>query len=46
MNDILSYIVIGGVFLAGMIPIIAGIIHYKKENRRLDKESRKKPAYS
>lgn len=36
MSDILSYIIIAGVFLGGMVPLVAGIFHYQKENRRLD----------
>lgn len=39
MNDLFAYIVIAGIFLAGMVPIVAGIIHYTKENRRLDREA-------
>jgi succinate-acetate transporter protein len=40
MVDVISYIVIAGVFLGGMIPLVAGIISYAKENKRLDREKR------
>lgn len=30
------YVVITGVFLGGMIPLVLGIIHYARENRKLD----------
>jgi succinate-acetate transporter protein len=36
--DIISYIVIAGVFLGGMIPLVAGIISYAKENKKLDRQ--------
>ena len=40
MNDWFSYLIIGGVFLGGMVPLVAGIIHYAKANKKLDRESR------
>ena len=39
-NDILAYIAITGIFLAGFIPIVMGIIYYTRENRRLDQEEK------
>lgn len=39
MKEIFSYVAIAGVFLAGIIPLVGLIIHYTKENRRLDKEN-------
>ncbi|MBL0742868.1 hypothetical protein [Chryseolinea lacunae] len=39
MSDLFSYIVIAGIFLGGMVPIVAGIIYYVKENKRLDHEA-------
>jgi hypothetical protein len=41
-EDILSYIVIIGIFLAGFVPIVMGIIYYTRENRRLDREEKEK----
>jgi len=29
MNEIIKYIVIGGIFLSGTVPVVAGIIHFK-----------------
>ena len=52
MNDWFSYLIISGVFLGGMIPLVAGIIHYIKENRKLDNNrkgnrgKRQKTAYA
>ncbi len=39
-NDILSIIAITGIFLAGIIPLVMGIIYYTRENRRLDREEK------
>lgn len=40
MNEVLSIIMIAGIFLAGFIPIVMGIIYYTRENRRLDREEK------
>lgn len=51
MNDWFSYLIIGGVFLGGMIPLVAGIVHYIRENKKLDnnrkgnKDKKHKAAY-
>jgi hypothetical protein len=39
-SDWFAYIIIGGVFLGGMVPMVAGIIHILKENRELDRQFR------
>lgn len=39
-NDWFSYLIIGGVFLGGMVPIVAGIIDTIKEIKKLDRERR------
>jgi succinate-acetate transporter protein len=36
MSEILTYIVIAGVFLGGMVPLVLGIIDYAKENKKID----------
>lgn len=38
MNEIISSIAISVIFLAGLIPLILGIIDYAKENKRQDEE--------
>ncbi|SHH79741.1 hypothetical protein SAMN04488109_5485 [Chryseolinea serpens] len=48
-SDWFSYLIIGGVFLGGMVPLVAGIIHYTKKNRELDRQFRQqkgKPEYA
>jgi hypothetical protein len=40
MKVIFEYVVITGIFLTIMVPLVGGIIHYLKENKRLDRESR------
>lgn len=39
-SDWFAYLIIGGVFLGGMVPLVAGIIHVLKENRELDRQFR------
>ena len=41
-NDVLGLIIIAGVFLAGFVPLVMGIIYYMRENQRLDREDREK----
>jgi hypothetical protein len=38
MMEIFSYIAIISIFLAGIIPLVALIIHTTRENRRMDRE--------
>jgi hypothetical protein len=38
MNELFSYIAIIAIFLAAFVPLVAGIIHYTRQNRRLDHE--------
>ncbi len=40
LYDIISYVAMTGIFLAGFVPIVMGIIYYTRENRRLDRESK------
>lgn len=44
MNELLSIIAISAIFLAGIIPVVMGIIYYARENRRIDREEREKAA--
>lgn len=46
MKEIFSYIVIAGIFLAGIVPMIGGIVHMIKENRKLDEVKRGKKRVS
>ncbi|MEX1240132.1 MAG: hypothetical protein WEB30_10455 [Cyclobacteriaceae bacterium] len=47
MNEIFGYIAIAAMFLSGIVPMVIGIFHYIKENRRLDEVMRiKKPETS
>ena len=39
-SDWFSYLIIAGVFLGGMVPLVAGIIHALKENKELDRQFR------
>lgn len=39
-SDWFAYLIISGVFLGGMVPLVAGIIHVLKENRELDRQFR------
>ena len=40
MNEILSIIAITAIFLAGIVPVVMGIIYYARENKRLDREEK------
>jgi cell division protein FtsL len=39
-TEILSVVLIIVILLAGIIPMVMGIIYYTKENRRLDREEK------
>ncbi|MEX1239667.1 MAG: hypothetical protein WEB30_08115 [Cyclobacteriaceae bacterium] len=41
-KEVLGLIIVAGVFLAGFIPMVMGIIYYTRENRRLDREERQR----
>jgi hypothetical protein len=41
-SDWFAYLIIAGVFLGGMVPLVAGIIHVHKENRELDRQFRQR----
>jgi len=43
MNEWFSYMIIAGVFLGGMVPLVAGIVHCIKENKALDDSNKKRP---
>ncbi len=36
MNETFGYIAIAAIFLAGIIPVVTGIVQSIKENRKLD----------
>jgi hypothetical protein len=42
MNEIFGYIAIAAMFLSGIVPMVIGIFHYIKENRKLDEVKRSK----
>jgi len=39
-EDILAYIVVGGVFIGAMIPLIGLLVHYTRENKLLEEGKR------
>ncbi len=42
MNEVLSYIVIAGLFLGIMVPLVLGIFDYARKNKEMDKKARMK----
>jgi len=41
-QEILSYIVAGGILIGGGVPLVALLIHTIKQNRKLDEAKREK----
>ena len=42
MTEIFSYIIMFGIFLAGFVPVVAGIVDYSRKNRRFERENKAK----
>ena len=40
MNEIFGYIAVTVIFLTGIVPMLIGIRHYLRENRKLDRARR------